>query len=294
MLAALHTRGVLTDGDTLEYTLGLIHGTHRGLRTVSHGGSWGGYRAELLRFPDQHFSVATLCNLATSDPSTLSMRVAEVHLGTQMEPVVSRNAGSAAGTPLRATAQAPAVSVPVAKLRELAGIYRDSATRSLRTIQLDGDQLYLIVGRRFEMQPSSDIAFTLVGTPAVVSLVFERPAGDLPHRLRFTVNADRPLFFDRIETVTPTVEQLKQYTGSFRSAELEAKYTLAVADGALRLRRKGHEPATLRPMTRDEFAAGGTTLSFTRSDAGTITGFTLEQGRVRNIRFDRAQPWLQT
>ena len=122
MLEALHTRGVLTDGDTLAYALGLIHGTHRGLRTVSHGGSWGGYRAELLRFPDQHFSVATLCNLATSDPSTLSMRVAEVNLGTQMEPVVARNAGSAAGT-----AQAPAVSVPVAKLREVAGIYRDSA-----------------------------------------------------------------------------------------------------------------------------------------------------------------------
>jgi len=98
------------------------------------------------------------------------------------------------------------------------------------------------------------------------------------------------LFFDRIETVTPTVEQLKEYTGQFGSAELEARYALAVADGALRLSRKGNEPATLRPMTRDEFAAGGTTLSFTRSDAGTITGFTLEQGRVRNIRFDRAQP----
>lgn len=290
MLAALHTRGVLTNGDTLEYALGLIHGTHRGLRTVSHGGSWGGYRAELLRFPDQHFSVATLCNLATSDPSTLAMRVAEIHLGTQMEPVVASNAGSAAGTPLPATAQAPAEQVPVAELRELAGMYRDPATRALRTILLDGDQLYLSAGRRYEMQPSSDTAFTLVGTPAVVLLVFERPAGDRPRRLRFTVNADRPVFFDRIETVTPTVEQLKEYTGSFSSAELEARYTLAVADGALRLSRKGHEPATLRPMTCDEFDAGGTTLYFTRSDAGTITGFTLGQGRVRNIRFDRAQP----
>ena len=36
---------------------------------MSHGGAWGGYRAALLRFPEQHFSVACLCNVANAMPS---------------------------------------------------------------------------------------------------------------------------------------------------------------------------------------------------------------------------------
>ena len=39
-----------------------------------------GYRAELLRFPEQSFSVFCLCNLASADPSRLANQVAEVFL----------------------------------------------------------------------------------------------------------------------------------------------------------------------------------------------------------------------
>src|SRR2546427_533034 len=54
--------------------------------TVSHGGSWGGYRAELLRFPEQHFSVACLCNLGSARPSNRARRVADVYLASLMKP----------------------------------------------------------------------------------------------------------------------------------------------------------------------------------------------------------------
>src|SRR5690606_5046658 len=50
LIDALHTRGTLSSGDTLEYALGLFIDQYRGARTVAHGGAWGGYRAELLRF----------------------------------------------------------------------------------------------------------------------------------------------------------------------------------------------------------------------------------------------------
>jgi hypothetical protein len=53
---------------------------------VSHGGSWGGYRAELLRFPEQHFSVACLCNLGSANPTSRAHRVADAYLGSLMKP----------------------------------------------------------------------------------------------------------------------------------------------------------------------------------------------------------------
>jgi CubicO group peptidase (beta-lactamase class C family) len=84
-LAEIQTPGKLNNGNTLNYAKGLSVRDYRGLRTVRHGGSWGGYRAELLRFPEQHFSVACLCNVANSDPSRRANLVAEAYLGSLMK-----------------------------------------------------------------------------------------------------------------------------------------------------------------------------------------------------------------
>jgi len=85
-LAEIQERGKLNNGKVLEYAKGLFVQDYRGLHTVSHGGSWGGYRAELLRFPDQHFSVACLCNLGNAGPSRRARQVADIYLGNLMKP----------------------------------------------------------------------------------------------------------------------------------------------------------------------------------------------------------------
>jgi CubicO group peptidase (beta-lactamase class C family) len=80
LLHLMQTRGVLATGDTLDYALGLVIGTYKGLRTVSHGGSMMGFRTHLLRFPNQRLSVICLCNLANIDPGALARQVADVYL----------------------------------------------------------------------------------------------------------------------------------------------------------------------------------------------------------------------
>jgi CubicO group peptidase (beta-lactamase class C family) len=84
-LAEMQQTGTLTSGKHFGYAKGLSVSTYRGLRTVRHGGSWGGYRAELLRFPDQHFSVACLCNRGDGNPSRHANQVAEIYLGSLMK-----------------------------------------------------------------------------------------------------------------------------------------------------------------------------------------------------------------
>eukprot|EP01045_Picozoa_sp_COSAG04_P006774 COSAG04_NODE_340_length_16315_cov_1278.534410_9_plen_453_part_00 len=41
---------------------------YRGAATVSHGGAWGGFRANLCRYPQQQLSVAVACNLVSHRP----------------------------------------------------------------------------------------------------------------------------------------------------------------------------------------------------------------------------------
>jgi CubicO group peptidase (beta-lactamase class C family) len=85
-LSEIQEHGKLNSGKVLDYAKGLFIEDYRGLHAVRHGGAWGGYRAELLRFPEHHFSVACLCNLGNANPEGRAERVADVYLGTLMKP----------------------------------------------------------------------------------------------------------------------------------------------------------------------------------------------------------------
>jgi CubicO group peptidase (beta-lactamase class C family) len=91
-LTELQEPGKLNSGKVLDYAKGLRISDYRGLHTVSHGGSWGGYRAELLRFPEQHFSVACLCNRGDANPSRRAVQVADIYLGSMMKPKEEKKA----------------------------------------------------------------------------------------------------------------------------------------------------------------------------------------------------------
>src|SRR5258708_33244354 len=57
-------RGKLNSGEQLDYAFGLVVGKYKGLPTIDHGGADAGYRSDMTRFPEQHFSAAVLCNSA--------------------------------------------------------------------------------------------------------------------------------------------------------------------------------------------------------------------------------------
>ena len=115
-LAEIQERGKLNNGKLLDYAKGLFVEDYRGLHTVSHGGAWGGYRAELLRFPEQHFSVACLCNLGDAGPSRRAHQVADIYLGALMKPRESKakeNEGK----------EKPEITVGADQLKNLSGEY---------------------------------------------------------------------------------------------------------------------------------------------------------------------------
>jgi CubicO group peptidase (beta-lactamase class C family) len=85
LLAELQENGHLNSGKKLDYAKGLFVHEYRGLPSVEHGGAWGGYRAQLLRFPEQHFSVACLCNMGNAAPNKRANRVADAYLGSLMK-----------------------------------------------------------------------------------------------------------------------------------------------------------------------------------------------------------------
>ncbi len=83
--------------------------------------------------------------------------------------------------------------------------------------------------------------------------------------------------------------ELRAYSGTYYSGELDVTYTLRLEGNRLILRRRNSPDLPLEPVSRDTFRARGVTLSFERQN-GRPSAFAVEAGRVRNIRFERRSP----
>lgn len=133
----LHTQGRLNNGETIAYAGGLIIEEYRGFKTVSHGGAWAGYRSEMLRFPEQRFSVICLCNLASMLPEDLARRVADIYFEAEFE-------GKPIPTPEEESA-APTETLPITaeQARQYAGVYTSTELATDYVLSEKEDQLLL-------------------------------------------------------------------------------------------------------------------------------------------------------
>jgi len=100
------TTGMLNNKESLEYAFAIEIQEYRGLKTISHGGALGGYRAGYLQFPDLKFSVIILANLDACNALSYCYRVADIYLEDLMtkprirqEPA-SKNASSSSSPSL--------------------------------------------------------------------------------------------------------------------------------------------------------------------------------------------------
>ncbi|HEY2374554.1 MAG TPA: serine hydrolase domain-containing protein [Gemmatimonadaceae bacterium] len=181
----IHTRGVLNKGDTIMYAFGNNVTTYRGLRVDEHGGSLMGYKAEILRFPDQHFSVLATCNLGSINPGPLAEQVAEVYVGTKMGPA---REPQVAGRRSREVTQAAAPALGSAELAMYPGdYYSDEVDATYHIGVVDGA---LVLSARHV--PSQQLVPTAVDTYRTangLTLHFERVSGAAPSA--FTVEAGR-------------------------------------------------------------------------------------------------------
>jgi CubicO group peptidase (beta-lactamase class C family) len=184
--------GKLKNGKTLDYAKGLFVGKYRGLRFVDHGGSWGGYRAQLLRFPEQHFSVACLCNLANANPEKRAHEVADIFLAEEMkEPKPAREAD------FEQREKKPTVVLAAEKLSAYSGHFQSEELLATYTIGIQDGKLMLQdiqEGNGFMQSPQhltlrATGPETFAGDEQGLEFVFQRDASGKV--LGFTLDAGR-------------------------------------------------------------------------------------------------------
>jgi CubicO group peptidase (beta-lactamase class C family) len=265
MLRAAQTSAVLTDGTPTNYGYGLTLNTWRGVRAIGHGGADAGYRAYVERYPDFGVAVAVLCNAANAGPNSLARAVAARVLEDRLPREMVE-------------ARAPE-HLPSGAAREAwTGIYRDTVSQAVLRVRVAADSVYVNDAR---LSFGSDTTATTATMEGWYSLQSRGAATTI----RINPKGTRQRVYVRQATALTNVSL---YAGTYASTELDVQYVLTVRDGTLRLSHRKLGEWTLQQAGRDVFTrSGGSTLVFQRDRRGRLTGFTLNDARVRGVSFVR-------
>lgn len=261
----MHRQGVLNNGRVISYAGGLVEGARRGIRMVSHSGATAGYRGYLARFPDRGLSVAVMCNTASANAGRLALEVADLFLGDS-EAALER------------AEVRPELRLSPERLEALAGPFVVARNGSLLQIEsvpdglrVRGDVLVSITGTRFT-DGSSTLEF-------------------LDEGHAYLADADQDtLRLTRTEAYAPTPEDLEEFAGEYHSAEAEVTFWVSVEDGALIVRDRYGQGGAPPPLYPDTFGRSGIrSWRFLRDSRDRVTGFSLYDSRVWDLRFERVE-----
>ena len=264
LVREMQTPGVLNNGNNISYAMGLDLGSYRGLPIVEHGGGLFGYRTELLRFPEQKFSVICLCNIATAEPENLARQVADIYLSNTLQPGASAlNLSSKGDFPDPAA---------------FAGKYLDPRTHLIYTFTASNGNLMAwgAVLRRINANQFYDLGSNVI--------TFESSKGTMHAKL--DLKGETYFSGSRIQELHLGKPVLASYTGQFRSTELDTVYGLSLEKDILTLRNRDNQPQNLTPIAQDEFDAGDFgRLVFERDSGGRVFGFRVFTQDARGIAF---------
>ena len=280
LIETITTPGRLANGTPHQYAFGLNPGTYRGLPIVQHGGSFIGFRAQLLRFPAEHVSIAVLCNDATASADILALRVADSYLAERLAPAPPPPTRPA-GPPQ--TSSASPLAISAADVERFVGRYAPAPGMLIEVAKVGDGLIYRFGGQgELPLLPTSATTFT-VGGPAGQGVEFVVDGDTVSLLLRNTP------FPAATKLVTPNLSaaDFAKYAGTYTSEELDTWFAIRAAEGGLELRRRRGNWAKLDVIARDRFMAGPTELRFERDGDAAPTGFVVLTQRASNVRFER-------
>jgi CubicO group peptidase (beta-lactamase class C family) len=265
----LQRESTLLDGRTIPYARGLYVGNHHGVREIWHSGETAGYEAFLARYPDQHVSIALLCNTGEeADMGALGEKLADLFLPAP------------ANTP--AFNPAPVgLTMSAEQLAPYAGHYFDpQAVLQMDLTVKDGGLQRVTDGQVFAPIAPGEFKSS---TSTI------RFGGD-DHFVRDFVDG-RTWEYQKIQRWHPGTAELSELAGRYWSDEALATYDVNVVDGHLiiALDDRPWDTMNLDPLSVDTFSRPHHAYRFIRNANGRVSSLEVSNGweHVYALSFQR-------
>jgi hypothetical protein len=264
--STMQKRGILNNGDTIDYALGLSVTSYKDRAIVRHGGAFVGFRAEMTRFPDDGIAVVVLANRSDGRPSQRANQIADILFYDIPEVSEKEVAIEPEDKPY---------SPSIEELNSYVGSYWSDKNLEYQNILLKNDTLY---SGNYVLIPAAPGEFKLE-VASTVKLIF---TSDM---VTLRIPGREPQSYTSFEHPEFDKENLGKIAGSYYSPELQVYYRLELKGDELMLHINDQEISPLIRGKGDVLLNEQVgTFEFVNS-GGDIDGFVLKAGRVKNLRF---------
>lgn len=248
----LQTPGTLNDGTPLNYAFGLFLETYRGQQVVSHGGEWMGYVSQVMRFPDQHFSVILLCNRIDAPVTLLAYQVADLCLDGVL--------ATAPTQPVTDAEASTGIDMPRETLTPYLGRYLCEDLNLVWTFTEQDGKLHVESsgGLVCAFAALGSGEFTAVNAPYPITLRFDLTTSNIT--LLVERQGQDNLTFARLTPVETT--RLSTHIGTYFSDELNAAAHITLSDERLHIRIGRHvDIIPLETLRENQFFTVGEVMT---------------------------------
>lgn len=273
----------LNNGDTLNYTFGLVVTEYKGISMVSHSGGDLGLRTHYFLFPEQNTASFAMCNREDVNTRSIALSLTDHYLKDQLK------------DPLPKEPTEVPLQTDLIKKYEGTYLMPDGMEISF-ALARDTFWLSLPGTPEFQVFAESDNKFFLKAFAAACTFLPDEE-GTVNTMIWHQGGKDYTAM-RQTNVILPGAEELKHYAGNYYHESLEVTYPIYWEEGSLVLSTPGTfqtflniDRLKLYPMGDERFATEGSVLgvlTFSRDDKGQIDGFRFNDvGRLKNVAFRR-------
>ena len=271
------TQGKLNNGKVISYAKGLMIGSHKGLKTIEHGGRAPGYQSNIVRFPDEKFTVIILSNSSNIDPNRMADKIAEIFLKDEFLNPVQK--------PLK---KRKAKKLSKKPLEKFAGSYWSIENSIARKISHTNDTLRYerSRGRSHALLPINKTDFKMLGTPKGMEVIVRFNTNESKKGMTFIENGSVVDTWEHYQPVTYSSEELVTFVGKYYSKEIDTYYEFRMEkNNRLLLFINGTPTVPLRPIKKNFFASPIGVFQFSVNKIGQAASFRVSTPRVKDVLF---------
>ncbi len=281
LINKMQEEGSLIDGSLTGRSFGLVNSTYNGLKTISHSGSHGGFKAQLLRSPEQDFSTIVLANRSDTDMQSKSYSIADLFLKDIYQNV---------DTNKLALSDTQSINISPEKMDALTGHYLDIKNGNVRKVINRNGTLYY-----YRRESSQD------RLEAIKEYELKMVDQERPTELKFrTVNGNMVMSYysdkihradmHRFDLDVYTESELEQFEGKYYGADIDRTYELKVHNHQLKIYIDGKQLSEVSSLSSDVFHDSSLgVLFFDRDIKNQVVRFKLNSPRVRGLIFEKVQ-----
>jgi hypothetical protein len=274
----MQTVDKLNNGEENSYAFGVVIENFNGHGSVGHGGSIGGFRANIITYPDEELSIAILTNFSSAPTGQKLNAISKILLGESLEE-----------EPVEVRDPVKTIKLSNKTLAAYEGSFLHDKENIARKIYLKNDTLryYRSAYSESPIVPVGKDEFQMLEVSVEVSVKFEIKGPD--RNMIVTVGDGQPGIFYGFEPTEPSKEELESYTGEFYSPELETTYKIYFKNDSLFSHHARHGDYKMKLLKKDVLE-GEWPLAiskYKRDVNGQILGISVSNGRVKNLWFEK-------